>query len=328
MSDIKFLDTIKESETQYLPQELKTSSRYSVRLFSQDPSEAEDERIEELAKSMEEEGQLEALLVTPDLIVIAGHRRRRACIIINSKRAAQGAPLMRLRICIVRNGDLWRKSIISNIQHESFSPMDIAYIIKMIREDKDWRGASGTRRIATYLHVSYATIVQHERFYSLPKEIQNKLHDRTISAQSALEVISRFSDTSGQMRVLDRAAEIQATDHLEKVLNDCESHRISVKKATEALIKPAKHRIERPAIVKAIRETCTTVTKAMPLSKREIIQSIAQFDDEHFPEPVRDFARYWSRQFVLGQGDPTELQSRLLAILPKRKPIQPETVAV
>lgn len=326
--NIKMDTIVEEPSREYLPTELKIDSRYNVRPFAQDPSEAEDERIEELARSMEEVGQLEAVLVTPDLILIAGHRRRRAAIIINGKKAAQGAPLMRLRVSIVKGGDLWRKSIVSNIQRESLSPMDIAYLIKMIRENKDWRGSgAGTKRVAAYLGVSYATVAQHERFCNLAKEIQNKLHDRSISAQSALQVMNQFPDTPRQIHVLNRASEIQAEMRVDKIMNDYDSHRMSAGKATEALSKPT-HRTERPAVLKAIREHCTTAvtrTKAIPLSRNEVIQS---FDSESIPEPWRSFFHWWSHEYVLGRGDRTELLSRLLAILPKRKSIQSEAVAV
>lgn len=335
MSGITPIDTVTEIEKRYLPTELRTDPRFNVRPFSEDCAD-EDERIENLARTMERDGQLEALLVTSDLpvpIVVCGHRRRRAALVINQKLTALGRPLFRLRVAVVSGGDLRRKGLMSNLHREGESPMDMALNIVRIRQENNWHGVSFTKKVADYLGKSPSYVAQYERFNSVPKEIQNHIHSGRISVDTALYLIKEYPKSPDRiLKVIEHGATLQEEDRLEKILDDHDRGRISPGRASQLLGEVTRRRVERPAIVKAIRETCTTTPRETTLSRIEIVRSIGQFDAPAYPDPVRALAHYWTTKHVLGKGSKQELESLLLALC--RKPVQsegggrPEAIAV
>lgn len=306
-------------ETVYLlPNQIITSPRFNVRPFSSESNEIEEKLIEKLAQAIESVGQLDALVITPDKVLIAGHRRRKAAIIINERRTARGASLLKLRCSIdATGGDLRRKSIISNIHRKANSAMDLAYLIAQIREENHWQARACTAKVAAYLGVDTATVYQHEKFLSVERELQNKIHDGTLSAYSALDLIKQLPSATERSAAVERAAEIQCEDKLEKTLNNYAAGRSTLEETTAALNKNPARRIEHPAIIKAIRERHTVSTKHAPklaLSRSELIQSIAQFDSADYPEPARDFARYWVNQHAIGVGTSEELRNKFRAV--------------
>jgi ParB-like chromosome segregation protein Spo0J len=331
MSDIKSKDTITYCEKTYLPEELKTSPEFNVRPFQGDSSEHETQLLEELAACMEQEGQLEPVLITTEGVVLVGHRRRSACLLINERLTVRGESLFRLKAAIVQGGDLHRKSLISNIVRKNLSPMDMALNIKRIRQRNGWQTKTDTRKVAQYLSISVPSVIDYEKFLNVERDLQNKLHSGVISVQSALRLLKELPEPASRAKALERAAEIQKEDQLDKTLENCQNGKLSEARAAKLITQPPKSRIESPAIIKAIRETHTTKVvrhKAMALSRAELIESIRQFDNPEYPEPIRLFARFWATKFVTGQGDPGELRKRLLAIIPTRKPVLSETLAV
>lgn len=304
-------------EIALLPAQIITHPRFNVRPFSSD-SAIEDQEVELLAESIERVGQLDAVLITPDKILIAGHRRRRAVLIINERRSARGGSLVRLRCAIDRSGgDLRRKAIISNLQRKETSPMDLAYLITQIRKEHDWVGPPGTAQVADYLGINRATVLQHEKLLSCEKELQNKVHLRVISAQSAFDLLKGLNTPKERSKAIERANEIQSEDRLSKALDDHKAGERTEAETIKTINSAPKTRIEHPAIVRAIRERhVTTIIKRpkISLSRTELIASIAQFDTDSYPEQVRAFAHYWVTTFAQGLGSPDDLRSRFLAI--------------
>ncbi len=312
-----------------LPAQVITHPRYNVRPFSSE-SEMEDREVELLAESIERVGQLDAILITPDKVLIAGHRRRRAVLIINEGRSVRGASLLKLRCVIDRDGgDLRRKAIISNLQRRETSPMDLAYLITQIRKEHGWIGPAATHHVAEYLGIDRSTVIQHEKLLCIEKELQNKIHCRVISAQSAFDLIKGLVSPKDRTQAIERAAEIQSEDRLHRALEDHKSGKKSEEETIKTINAPAKVRIEHPAIVKAIRERhVTTITKRpknkISLTRTELIASIAQFDTETYPEEARAFAHYWVTTFAQGLGTPEDLRAKFLAIaqiIPSKKSV-------
>ncbi len=302
---------------QLLPREIQTSQRFNVRPFSETCDENEDERIVELAKSIEEVGQLDPLLISPEYILIAGHRRRSAVMLINERKAARGESLRKC-ICNVDHsgGDLRRKSILSNIQRKDCSPMDLAYLITSLRRDYAWSGQTGTNKVAEYLGISYTLVRQTERFLCAERALQNQIHIGLISAQSAIDIMREAKDPREQTLLINRATEIQTEDRLDKTIRDYKSGKKSMEQTTRLLNETPKPRIEHPAIVKAIREHHTTQSKNLPLTRVELVAAFNELALSPCSPESAAFASYFATTYALGHGSKTDLLSKFLAISP------------
>lgn len=327
MSDVTPASGISNDTVQLLPAQISLDPRFDVRPFSKDNSADEDKRIVAMALSIEEIGQLDAVLITPARVLVAGHRRRRAVLLINERRSACGQSLLRIRCAVDSSGgDLRRKAIHSNLRRKEASAMDLAYLIVQIRRENSWSGFSGAVKVAEYLGVDDATITQHEKLLSAEKDLQNQIHAGTISAHSALKLLKTLNTPAERAEAISRAAEIQAEDVLDKAL---EAHvkaqasgsrnQHAAKTITESVVKT---RIEHPAIVKAIRErhAVITTTRKLCLTRVELIASISQFDAEPYPFAVRELARYWAKDFASGQGNDEDLKAHIWALSDPTEP--------
>lgn len=317
------------TEIELLPQQLKTTANLDVRPFSSLSSETEDKHILELALMLETVGQLDACIITPDHILIAGHRRRRAALIINERRSARGQALFRLRCKVdASGGDLRRKGIISNLHRKDLSPMDLAYLITRIRHDNHWEGASETKHVATYLGIHVASVTQHERLLCAERDLQNKIHEKVISAQSAFDLLKAGGTAEDRAAILRQAAQYQEEERTDRAMESYRKGKMNLSQATEAIAQAPKTRIEHPAVIRAIRERrpiLPTNPNRLSLTRTELVASIAQFDSELYPVPSREFAHYWTKVYAQGLGSEEELRSKFLAMveppIPARKPV-------
>jgi ParB/RepB/Spo0J family partition protein len=288
-------------ETIYLlPEQITVDERFNVRPWS---SEAEDDKIEKLADSISKDGQLDPVIVAQEedgrYTLIAGHRRRQAVERLNLGRDGNKIPL---RVTVDKTGgDYFRKAIVSNLQRKDFSPMDLALLIQKIRQEHGWFGASGTSKVAEYLGVNRATVSQHEKFLGAPKDLQDKLHRGIISAQSGQDILSVAPHLRGE--ILERAADIQARADLSE--DDQERLQVAEENNMELPL-PEPARIERPSIVKAIRDTDGATEVPIPLTRKEILAFFEQFDSDVYGYPdgsIRKFVRYLVDRLQVGKGD-------------------------
>ncbi len=309
---------------QLLPQHIKTDQRFNVRPFSSENNVHEDALIERLALSLERVGQLDDLLITPDRVVIAGHRRRRAALLANERRSVRGEPLLKLSCKIDnRGGDYRQKAIVSNLHRKESSAMDLAYLIHRLRKEYSWEGPKGTAHVAEYLGIDKLTVTTHERFLCAEKALQNQLHAGVISAKSCLDLLTQVESAPARAAALVRATEIQAEDTLEKQLLDYKDGKKTLTETEAALTANPKSRIEHPAVVKAIRElrasTICPPHKKLALLRAELIKSIAQFDTPEYSPSARAFVRYWVDQYSAGKGTQETLTAKFRAITSSRK---------
>lgn len=308
-----------------LPNKIDTHPKFNVRPFSStvDASANEDKRIEELALSIETLGQLDAVILTPEHVLVAGHRRRRAIIICNERRTARGESLLPVK-CVINTdgGDMRRKGIISNLHRRQTSAMDMAYLITQLRKENSWIGWKGTKALSEYLGINEATVTSFEHFLSAEKELQNKIHEGIVSAHSARALMRALPTPEERQEVLARAAEVQSEDLLEKQLDRYKRGKQTLAQTTAAIQDPkAVLHIKNPAVIKAIRErhtvTTTRVTsKRLCLSRAELLAAMSEFDCDAYPETHRSFARYFVHQFALGNGSLEELKVKFLAVAP------------
>lgn len=264
-----------------LPHEIRTDERYNVRLADIE-SAAENERLEELAASLDQEGQIETLVVSPvkgeadgqgghreEFLLISGHRRKLAATIVNEKRSAKGESLLKLRCVIDRDkaeDSLFRKAVASNLHRKDFSPMDLAALIVKIREKKGWTGFKGAKQVAQYLNIKPATVLKHEGFLLAPKKIQDALRDGSLSVAGADEMLTVSKDH--QEPVLKRAKELQTDRNIEQAIVDVERGHKTEDQAVKAL--SDKNRIEQGQIRRAIREKEQEVEQAAEKAKERV----------------------------------------------------------
>lgn len=289
-----------------LPEEIQTDEKYALRRY--ETTEDEGDKIDRLADSIEAQGQLDAAVVVPGedgkYVLLIGHRRKRAVARINDARSEGGEPLLRLRAVVDRTGaDPLRKAAVSNIQREDFSPMDLALLIQRLRKDNGWEGFSGAKKIASYLGVNAATITQHEKFLGADPEIKDKLHLGVISAQSAFDLLGVKPEKRAE--VLEKVEQAVGRKKAEALVEVVEGKGTEEQKEAVYKKKAAAVRVERPEVVKAIRETEGAAARPMALSRKEIVDFFERLDSPMYgnlDSAVRTWVRYFCDSFVPGKG--------------------------
>jgi len=277
------------SEIIYLsPEQVISDERYNVRLWSDGGSEEEAHQVELLAETIERDGQIDAAVVIPSdgsYICVVGNRRKRAISMINERRTRQGKPLLKLRVVVDRSGDdPLRKAIVSNLHRRDFTPMDMAALVKKLRDLHDWHEYKGAKEIAHYLQVDVATVCQYERFLDLDVDIQKAIHEGVISCQSGFDLLNVSPE---------RRADV-----------------LKLARSIQDVRKPS-HRIEHPAIVDAIRET-KTEQRPIARSRREILEWLSMQDGPGNGlenNPCRLFCRYFVETWAKGEGSEDKLQT-------------------
>jgi ParB-like nuclease domain len=296
-----------------------------VRPFSNEADEAEDEekRIEQLAASIEAEGQLDAVLITPEHVLCAGHRRRRAILLINERRTTIGASLLKVRCSIDRSGhDMRRKAIMSNLMRREMTVMDMAYLSAQIRRDNGWQGYQGTLKVASYMGVNQATISQAEKLLEAERELQKAVHAGALSKQSALAVMKAEPTSAGRQEVLARAREIQLEDRTDRILREHNQGKMGGLKARRKIRQAVDNAqdgpLRSPAVFQAIRErngaSRAVSGPRLPLSRADLLDALIQFDNPVYPLAFRLFCRYFVDRFAPGAGSSEELRERVLAL--------------
>lgn len=271
------------SEDIYLyPEDLIVQSRYQTRLWA--PS---DSGIEELARSIIANGQLDTgvAIVDPQsegkrFVLTIGHRRRQAIALINQWYDAESKALLKMRVRVDRMGDAFRKAIISNWHLSNFSPMDKAAIIVRLRKLYRWVQREGTDKIAAYIGVSPATIIQYEKFMKVEPALQAALHSGAITPESAFELVAATQVKAKAVLKLAAALEAESSKLIHRGRYDTG---------------PIPGRIRRPSIRSAIAALTTQRDYVGPRATRDqLIRFFFDFDNEdsgYFNGDLSEFVR-------------------------------------
>lgn len=309
-----------------LPNEILVEERYNVRPWTTSDagaSELEAKKIEQMADSIEQLGQLDAGIVEPSktkstdgkeqFVLYAGHRRRKAIALVNERRAGRGQSLIHMRLAVDRSGgDTKRKAAQSNLQRNDNNPMDLALLIDSLRKEHGWGyDMAGHKHVMKYLNLSLSTVTQHQRFLKADPDIQKRLADGQISAKFANDLMVGVKPHM-LPEVLKNAERIQTeTDKQQAERNEgfVKSHgskeqRAELKKKNKEESgqtdktdsKP--RRIKAPALVKALRETEGAMLQAQPKTRKEIIEIFEEIADGPAYGPEDSPARLWARYFV------------------------------
>jgi ParB family transcriptional regulator, chromosome partitioning protein len=107
----------------------------------------EDPKMKELAQSIKTQGLLEPIIITPNAFVVAGHRRRLACIIAGVKR-------VRVIVQRLTEAEQLQIMMVENLQREDLTPLQEANGYKALLACEGITINEASRRLArTHAHI-------------------------------------------------------------------------------------------------------------------------------------------------------------------------------
>ncbi len=262
------------SEDLYVyPEDLMILPKFQTRTWPCSDPNIETLGCGQLAESIKQNGQIDSGVVILDPegtgrhVLIIGHRRRRAIALINQEYESKGIPLIKMRVRIDRVGDPLRKAYQSNWNLDNFSPMDKSATIARLRRENGWYHRPGTERIAHYLGVSPATVIQYEKFIKAEPAVQAALHSGQIAPESAFELI--------------KATEVKAAAVLRLAARLEEETTAGVRRGKRDTY-PVAGRIRRPSILGAIDRLSNGAKGGKRKTRAEILRFVCELDTKGF----------------------------------------------
>lgn len=297
-----------------LPEEIVIPEVLDVRPWSTRAgnTEAEVEAIEQLAKTIQDEGQIQPVKVRygdrnvglPDGLayeLVVGRRRVQAVSLINAGKKAGEAPL-RVKAVVgveeLNDPHAFRQAVIENVHRVGVSPMDMAEDIRVLMGKFGWhkKGENGVKKLAEYLHVSPATVTQHLRLLKLAPEVQAQVHRGEITKDAAFAVAVVEPDK--QVEVVKKAGELQAQ----------EAEKVGATSATKRKTGTVKAR----HVKQAVREAAPESTKPQSRTKKEIAEWFDAMEGPTYGYPdgaVHGFVREFRAWVSGGSRTDRKLQS-------------------
>lgn len=177
-------------------------------------TQADDRRLEELAKSIQSNGVIQPIVVRragDRFQIIAGERRWRA---------AQKAGLMRVPVVVhdVASGEersLLEMALVENIQRENLNPIDQAQAYRRLSEDFRLTQED----IATRVGKDRASVANYLRLLKLPDEVRAEVATGTLSMGHARALVA-LTNEADQRRlareVIARNLSVRETESLVK----------------------------------------------------------------------------------------------------------------
>lgn len=193
-----------------------------------EPSKDEPAKIEALAKTIFEEGQLQPIVVRPDSApdmyrVMAGRRRLAAKKLIQEK---SGSPVTIDAIIVKKSdSDAFKAAIIENLQREDFTPMQKLALIEKTKEHLNATGKDWTKHVAEFLSVSRANISETMRLKDLPDDLRAKCAAGLYTASGAIEIAKQRETARAEVAARAEAlakAEQQAKRAAERAKRESE----------------------------------------------------------------------------------------------------------
>lgn len=327
------------------PEDMVLLPQHDVRPFKDIDNEAEAQKIEKMALSLESIGQQDDCIAVPwkmdgkeVFALIAGNRRRRAMALLNQKLSGNGKPLMRLRVAIDRSGkDLIKKAWQTNGIREMPNTMDLAAICVRLCEEHGWDKAfKGWKKCAEYLNVDPATITQAIRIYnSNDPELMRQVASGRITATAAFDLLTE-GDVEVRKDALKRAEEIELERSPDKAREvkrpdgtvDVEATRIKGDAVRKGLreaqanrpVQPPVRRekweeVEKSTLASAPAASAPAAsapvkpTRALPWNRKEIVEYFEAKDGPmygHIDSAVRVWLNYLTTRLFRGEGNVAE----------------------
>lgn len=297
------------------PEDLIVDPKFDIRKYGDgDPNELS--KVERLSRTIERDGQLDAGIVIPHpsgngkYVLIAGHRRRRAYMLANERRSANGQSLLKMTVKVDRSGgDPLRKACVSNMQREQLTPMELATLISRIRSENNWLNFVGAKKVAEYLGIDVTTVTQHDRFLSADEATKRELQDGTLTAHGAFTMLT--VKPAERADVIERAKGKQRDIDARKITEPAIGHGDRAKVAppsdshADNKEREDSGKLTQPAIIAAIRDTPDVSEKPIPRTRKELIEFFMGLDGPAYGfsnGATRQFVDYFCNAFAVGSG--------------------------
>lgn len=277
---------------------------------------AKDEaaKIDALARSMYEQGQLQPVVVRPNgkegtYLLVAGRRRYAAKQVIASR--TNEAVTIDALVVSKTDEEAWAASLQENLQRRQFSPIELAHNIVEIRKRKRWDGEDWSKHVADFLHVSRATVTQHAKLLDLPADIRSKVHKGDLSAQSAFDLYS--VEESKRAQVLADAEKLAEEEAVEEAAKPRKGKAEAKGKQTE---ETEKAKIKHRHVLEAARKS-DALTQVKPLTRGEILaffQGILDSTDP-YPDAIIEFCKTLVNRWASGYIGDRALMNKLHVIV-------------
>lgn len=257
----------------------------------------ESQAIKELAESFTNDGgQLQPITVRGTsggrYSVITGHRRLAA---------AKSLGWEGIHAIVTDSDDdlAFRQAVAENLKRKNFTPLQVALLIGRIRKEHDWNGTEGTPSVADYLGVSRATVTEHEKLLSQPKDIQNQVHTGEMSFAAAQLLWQNVTEDQTEP-VAARAKEIAKQEESQK---SPAAKKQAAKKAKQTGGTAPAGQVQRKHVEKAAKElgaekTVTARGRGQLLEPFEMILEAA----DGFSSEVVVFCKYYVKTYATGGG--------------------------
>ena len=185
------------------------------------------------------------------------------------------------------NDDLFRRAVVANLHRTSNSVMDMAHIIREVKERHDWKGKGSGVKIAAYLGITPSRVSEYDKILHAPDAIRARIESGEIpSLDAALKVMAVPEKERGA--VVDRAAEIAR----QETPGDTPAS-VQTRHVVEA-----QREIGSGAAVDRRRKDKTAPVVLTPRSKSEISEFFKQITEALYKPKVVAFADYivdWMR---------------------------------
>jgi len=183
--------------------------------------EGEEEKLEQLARSIEVNGQEVPCVVTEEIAegtgeityrLHFGRRRRLAVMRLNAELPKEAEPYQLWCVIDRTGGDMYRKALAENIQREDYTPIEKAQIIERVIRAK-WRaeGKAGDKEAmqagrkgglqqtqieyaAGYLKVDPKTVRDLVRLLKLDGETQQAVHNGLMTYSAAIALLGEVKE--------------------------------------------------------------------------------------------------------------------------------------
>lgn len=209
-----------------------------------------EEKIDELARSIEKDGLLQPIIVRPyedKYQIVAGERRYHAC-----KKA--GLETIPVKITVMDDLQAQEVALVENLQRDNLNPIEEAWGYKRLMELGNYK----QKDIANAISKNPSTISNALRLLDLPEEIQEMMFDGKITSGHARAILSipveeeekriqlakKIVDEGLSVREAEKIAKLYSSEGIPKATREAspKSFRLVARKLRKKLDAPVKVR--------------------------------------------------------------------------------------
>jgi ParB/RepB/Spo0J family partition protein len=186
-------DVVRQDEFLIDPQEILVDEALNGRWQPHN-----DLAVENMVKSFEDEGQLQAVQVRRihdnKVQLVLGYRRFNAAKLYN-ERHPDSPMKLKCKVVIVNDEEAFRRNIVENRERAETSPVDDAHNQRRLREGFGWTDT----KIAEFYHVTASYVGVLKKLLGLPTDVQKLVHARRLSVQAATGLADLPADEQEQI---------------------------------------------------------------------------------------------------------------------------------